>query len=116
MRKARGSWDLPRACWSGWAGLEGRLVLELAGVRRAAVGLAGGALGLGGRPAQAGADLLGGDLDHGALLALGRLPAPHPQLPDDHHAVALAEGVGDVGRQVPPGGDAVEGGVAVAPG
>src|SRR5207249_368168 len=78
--------------------------------------LAGGALGLGGGPPQRGANLLGRDLHDGALLALVGLPAPLPELPDDDHAVALAEGVGEVGGQVPPGGDPVEGGVAVAPG
>src|SRR5215211_2847109 len=91
-------------------GSERRVVVELAA--RLAVG---GALGPGRRPPQRGADLLGLDLDNGAALTLRGLPAPGPELTEDDDPVALGEGVADVLGELPPGGDAVEAGVAVAP-
>src|SRR5262245_36620599 len=75
--RGRDAWSLAR--WASrsrsmWS--ERRLVGELAGVRlgRAAVG----ALGLGGRPAQARGHLVGLDLDDRAGLALGGLPGALP--------------------------------------
>src|SRR5207247_9861022 len=77
--------------------LERGVVVELA------LALAvGGALGLGDGPAQRGGDLIGLDLDHRPLVALGGLPAAALEPADDHGPVALAEGLGDVLGQLPP--------------
>src|SRR6266705_3734907 len=94
-------------------GLEVRLVVELAGALRLG---AAGPLGRGGRPAQGGADLLGRDLHDGALVALGGLPAAGLELPDDDHPGTLGEALGEVLREVAPGVDPEERGLAVAPG
>src|SRR4029453_13394673 len=76
----------------------------------------GGALGLGEGPTQGGGDLVGLDLDHRPLVALGGLPAAALEPADDHRPVALGEGVGDVLGQLPPDIDAEEAGLPVPPG
>jgi hypothetical protein len=77
-------------------GLERGVVVEVA------LALAvGGPLGLGDRPTQGRADLVGLDLDHRALVALGGLPGPRLQAADHDGPVALAEGLGDVLGQLP---------------
>src|SRR4029453_19574286 len=91
--------------------LEGRVVVELA----FALAVAGGALGGGSGPPQRGADLLGLDLDHAAALPLGGLPGTDPELTNDDHPIALGQRIADVLGQLPPGGDPVEAGVAIAP-
>src|SRR4029453_190946 len=91
---------------------------ELAGAALGPAGLAGalgGALGLGGRPAQARGDLVGVDLDHRALVALGGLPGTRAQAADDHGAVALGQGVGGVLAELAPGDHTEERSLAVPP-
>src|SRR6266511_3609749 len=104
---------------------ERRLVAELAAAaargRRvvaatAAATAVGGTLHLGGGELQARADLVGLDLGHRALLALGRLPGAHAQPAHDHHPHALLQGVGDVRSLLAPDVDAEERRVAVPPG
>src|SRR6266571_127187 len=59
-------------------------------------------------PLQARPDLLGLDLDLGALVALRRLPGVGPEAADDHYARALRERLGNVLRQGPPRGHVEE--------
>ena len=51
------------------------------------------------------------DLDHRALVTLGRLPGPGLEPADDHCAVALGQGLGHALGQLPPNVDAEEAGV-----
>src|SRR5215217_9678882 len=53
---------------------------------------------------EAEADLIGLDLGDRALLALGGLPAPLTEPADHDHAGALADALGQVVREAPPGG------------
>src|SRR6266540_2244387 len=108
---------------AGYAnGLEGRFVVELAafGLPLPApvvtVATLLGAFELGGVELEAGADLVGVDLGHRALVALGGLPGALPQPAGDHHPVALAQRVGEVLGLVAPDVDLVERGFAVPPG
>src|SRR6266545_909255 len=93
---------------------ERRVVVELATPAGAVAGLAGTLRG-GGGPLEAGADLLGLDLDHAAALALGGLPGAGLEPSEDDDAVALGQRVGGVGGQVPPDVDAEERGLSVLP-
>src|SRR4029453_11594027 len=105
----------------GWS--EGRGLVEVAaplGLLFPALGAVAvaallSALDLGRGPFQAGADLVGFDLGHRALVALGGVPAALAEPAGDHHPVALAEGVGQVLGLPTPDVDLEEAGVAVAP-
>ena len=92
-------------------GSEGRVVVELAGL---ACRCWWRARAWPWPTCSAGADLFGLDLDHGAALPLGGLPGAGPELANDDHPVALGQRVADVLGELPPGGDPVEAGVAVA--
>src|SRR5207249_5103952 len=59
-------------------------------------------LHLGRGPLQARPDLLGFDLDLGALFALGGLPRVGPKAPHDHHAASLGQGLRHVLRELAP--------------
>src|SRR6266566_3277489 len=92
-----------------------RLVVELPsrlGLRATA---GAGALRLGGRPAQRRGDLVGVDLGHRALLALGGLPGARLEPADDDDAVALGQGLGGVLGQLPPEVDPEEGRLPILP-
>ena len=78
-----------------------------AGRLRRVVAWPAGALGLGGRPPQRGADLLGLDLDGAAALAVLGLPGPLAQAAVDQDPVALGQ-LGNMLGQAPPGGAAKE--------
>src|SRR6266536_2893023 len=90
MGQARERSRHPRAC-SDWTGLERRLVVELPG--RLGLGAVAGALGGGGGPLQARADVVGVDLDDRAGLPLGGLPRAGLEPADHDDAVTLAERV-----------------------
>src|SRR5579883_953298 len=75
-------------------------------LRATAVGL----LGVGGRPAQARADLVGDDLDLRALLAVLGLPAALLEPAVDDDPGALGQALGDVVGQAAPARDVEEGG------
>src|SRR6266545_534984 len=113
-------WLVPSPAQSDPAS-EWRLVVEpLAGLVQAAVAAVAalplGAFELGGVELQAGADLVGVDLGHRPLVALGGFPGALAQPAGDHHPVALAERVGEVLGLVAPDVDLVEGGLPVPPG
>src|SRR5829696_3003754 len=78
------------------AGLERRLLGELAARAGAGARLGAGPLDGGGGELQRGSDLVGLDLDHGALVALRGLPGPQAQPADHDGSGAFAEGLGDV--------------------
>src|SRR5215216_565888 len=105
-----GRWPPPRP--HSCRDLERRVVVELAALPLAV----GGALGLGGGPAQGWGDLVRLDLDHRALVTLRRLPEPGLEPADDHCPVALGQRVGDVLGQLPPHVDPEERGLSVLPG
>src|SRR5262245_52796524 len=67
------------------------------------------AVDLGGSPAQAGADLVGHDLDHAALLAVLGLVGALLQPTGDDGARSLRQGRGGVLAQLAPGRDVEEG-------
>ena len=69
-----------------------------------------GALHIGRGEAKAWTDLIGRDLDLGAVLTLLGLPAALLQAARDDHAHALGEGEGHVLGQIPPAHDVKEGG------
>src|SRR6266508_5265916 len=96
-------------------GLERRGLVE--GVALGAVAGLAGALRLGGRPLQRGADLLGLDLDHAAALAgVLVLPGAGLEPADDQRAVALGQRVRRMLGELAPAVDPEEAGVAVLPG
>src|SRR5262249_7241163 len=64
-----------------------------------------GALDLRRRPAQAGADLVGDDLDDGALLALGGVPAALLEPAGDDRPRPLGEAGGGVLSEIAPAHD-----------
>src|SRR5919106_762605 len=106
----------PRAPFPGAAvvlGLERRFVGELVtpGGRVLPPRLARLRLG----ELEAEADLVGLDLGDRALVALGGLPAPLTKPADHDHAGALADALGQVIREAPPGGAPEERRLAVAP-
>src|SRR6056300_342646 len=68
-----------------------------------------GALHLGGRPTEARTDLVGDDLDDGALLSIVGLPAALLEATRDDAAASLGEGGGDVLTEVTPADDIEEG-------
>src|SRR6266511_2174642 len=110
--RPRGRGPLLEDCLERW------FVVELAALGRPlAVGPgAGGPLGLGDGPAQAGGDVVGVDFGDGALLAFAGLEGAGAEPADDDGAVALGEGCGGVLGLVAPDVDAEEAGLAVAPG
>src|SRR5215207_747583 len=71
-----------------------------------------GAFDLGGSPLEGGADLVGFQLGHRPLVALGGLPAALAESAGDHDPVALGQGVGQVLGLVAPDVDLEEAGVA----
>ena len=74
-----------------------------------------GPLWLGGGEPQAGAELVGLDLDDAMLVALGRLPGAGPQPPDHHHPIALGQRVGHMLGEVAPDVDPEARGLSVLP-
>ena len=70
--------------------------LPLSALAAVAVAPFAGALDLGGGPLEGGADLIGLQLSHRPLVALGGLPTPLAQPPGDHHPIPLGEGLGQV--------------------
>src|SRR5205823_7672675 len=86
------------------------LLAPVAGARAGA--RTGLALDLGGRPLETRTDLVGLDLDGGALLALLVLPGPEVQSAGDEHARPAREGLGRVLGQTAP---AVDGEVRCLP-
>src|SRR5215207_997137 len=92
-------------------------VVELAALGAAVGGtVAGGLLGGGDRPLQAGGNLGGVDLGDVALVALGGLPGAGLEPANDHGAVALPQRLCDVLGLVAPDVDAEEMGLPIAPG
>jgi hypothetical protein len=91
------------------------LGLPLPTARAFAVAALTGPLHLGGGPFEAGPDLVGLQLGHRPLVALGGLPVALAQPAGDHDPVALAEGVSQVLGLVAPDVDLKEAGLAVAP-
>src|SRR5512132_2622404 len=65
------------------------LSLPFPALAAVAVATLAGPFDLGGGPLEAGADFIGLDLGHRALVALGGLPAALAQPAGDHHPVAL---------------------------
>src|SRR4029453_18006270 len=102
---------------------EGGLVVEVAAafglplavLAAVAVAAFAGAFDFGGGELEAGPDLVGLDLGHRPLLALGGFPAALTQPAGDHDPVTLGEGVGQVFGLAAPDVDLEEGGLAVAP-
>src|SRR5215213_5126347 len=102
---------------------EGGLVVEVAAAfglpLPALAAVAGGAFAgpfdLGGGELEAGPDLIGLDLGHRSLLALGGLPGPLAKPPGDHDPVTLGQGVGQVLGLAAPDIDLEKRGLAVTP-
>jgi len=91
------------------------LGLPLPALSSLAVAALADAFDLGRGPLQAGPVLIGLDLGHAALVALGGLPAALAQPAGDHDPVPLGERVGQVLSLAAPDVDLQEAGVAVAP-
>src|SRR6266496_5319062 len=89
------------------------LLAPVAGARAGA--RAGLALDLGGRPLEAGTDLVGLDLDGGALLALLVLPGAEVQPAGDEHARPTRQGLGRVLCQTAPAVDGEVRGFPILP-
>src|SRR6266545_7941588 len=110
-----GSGGRPAEAWRAGRGRSERRVGGAAGGLARAAAVAG-AVELGGGEQQAGAEVVGGDFGGLALAAVVGLVLADAQPAGDDHAGALGEGVGGVGGELPPAGDAVERRGAVLPG